>query len=308
MASTEWYLSDPEIKNDLKEKTFVNRMQVQAKIRALLTAKRAEIDKLTKELAQERETVAQRDKTIQEKEGIIANLETEKADLTRRRDELTAALQQANSKANELQGALEEAQKTITAKNEEIQTMFPKETHEAEIKRREEAEDKYQRSVSDYTRLWRWAENQTGFKPPYPLVPGVEAPKSDIPIVKEAAPRIPTKIIAVDHRKGIITLSIGFDNSNLQPEQNYDVEMIDGNLAGKIRITSISSAYTVATILPGCNRSQLAKDVVVSLVRSLPAAATSATFIPAAIEGKRTEAPAAPAPAEPVPVNLVPLP
>ncbi|MDR2512494.1 MAG: hypothetical protein LBD01_01655 [Puniceicoccales bacterium] len=310
MVNTEWYTSDLELKDDFKaDKTFVKRMGVQAKIKALLTAKRAEIEKLTRELAQERETVDQRNKTIQEKDGVIANLESEKADLIRRRNELTASLQQANSKANELQAALEEAQRTITQKNEEIQTMFPKEVHEMEIKRREAAEDKYQRSVSDYTRLWRWAEGQTGFKPPHPVVPGIEAVKSDIPAVKEAAPRIPTRIIAVDLRWGVITVSAGLDNSNLQPGQTYDLEMADGNVVGKLRVAEIRSAYTVLSILPGSKRRQLVKDLVVNLVRT-PSVSTAqpSAPVPVVVEGTRPEAAAAPAAAPAAPLTLEPLP
>jgi hypothetical protein len=289
-----WNATDPAYKDGIN---FVHRMTAMPDIQTLINEKRDEIKKHLATIAEREATIAQRDQTIVEKGDAIAKLEGEKADLLRTRDELNGKLSAANGKIGTLEADLQQAQAEREALNQKMNDtnqFMPRANYEEQVAARNKAEDELQRAAVRYTKLYNWAVAQTGLTPPFSKSVTETDPVATGPVPVVTLPRIPTKVVTVDRRRGVLTISLGLENRSLKEGQIYDIEDRVGIPIGKIRINEIHPGLSVATILPGANQRLLDREMTINLVRAQATdAASAAPSAPAA-----TPAPAAPAAAE----------
>lgn len=268
MKQTEWLTQDPELSGKAG-KDFVARMKVlNPDLKDLLNAKRAEIEKLKADLAAANATIEARDRTINEKNATISQLENDRAELIRNRDELNTQLAQARIEVSRLQGELERATADLARKNEQISTMFTKEQYEEQVAALHKSEDEKQKATIRYAKLLNWAQKETGVLAPFPRdLFAPESTETDGPRVGETPAKIPTKIIAVDRRRGVISISIGQEDGIFAPNQIYDVDA-NGIYVGKIRISEVRPGMSVANILPETQINLLSKDGTIHLTRA----------------------------------------
>ncbi|MDR1497220.1 MAG: hypothetical protein LBS59_02220 [Puniceicoccales bacterium] len=263
-----WSATDPLYKDGIN---FVARMTAMPGIHDLINAKRKEIEQHIATIAARDATIAQRDQTIVEKNDAISKLEGEKADLIRTRDDLTGKLGAANNKIGTLEADLQQAQaerEALNKKMNDTEQYMPRAAYDEQVGARNKAEDDLQRAASRYTRLYNWSIAQTGLTPPYSKSVTDPDPVATGPVPKEVLPRIPTTVIAVDHRRGVLSISLGLENRSLKEGQIYDVEDRVGVHIGKIRISKVEPGLSVATILPGANHRLFIRDNTVNLVRA----------------------------------------
>jgi hypothetical protein len=281
-----WNAADPAYKDGIN---FVHRMTAMPGIYTLINEKRDEIKRHLATIAARDATIVQRDQTISEKNEAIAKLEGEKADLIRTRDDLTGKLSAANGKIGTLEADLQQAQaerEALNKKMNDTNQYMPRANYDEQVAARNKAEDELQRAASRYSKLYNWSVAQTGLTPPFSKSVTEPDPVTTGPVPVAVLPRIPTKVVAVDHRRGVLTISLGLENRSLKEGQIYDVEDRVGVSIGKIRISEIRPGISVATILPGANQRLLMRDSTVNLVR-------------AQVTGAANVAPSAPAPATP---------
>jgi hypothetical protein len=296
MEKTESFTEDKEIlerskwnSSDKDGVDFVARMTAMPDIQTLINEKRDEIKKHLATIAEREATIAQRDQSIAEKGDAIAKLEGEKADLLRTRDELNGKLSAANGKIGTLEADLQQAQaerETLNQKMNDTNQYMPRANYDEQVAARNKAEDELQRAASRYTKLYNWAVSQTGLTPPFSRSVTEPDPVASGPVPKSALPRITTSVVTVDHRRGVLSISLGTEIRSLKEGQIYDVEDRVGVPIGKIRISEIRPGISVATILPGANQRLLIRGNTINLVR-------------AQVSGAANAAPSAPAPAVP---------
>ena len=265
-----WKLGDPELQDGVN---FVHRMNAMPNVQAIFKNLREEVTRLLGVVAARNETIAERNTSIAQLKDEITKLEADKAGLTREKDDLTGKLSAANNRISGLENDKTSLQAENTRLGEEMKDetkYMPRPAFDTEVKARQAAEDKVGNLARFYTNFWNWGVKTTGVKPPQPytripLIPDGTTPVQVTPQPKDAVPRIPTKIVTVDLRKGVLAVSIGRTTSGIRPGSFYDIE-IAGSVVGKIRLEEVDSSISTATILPGSTISQFVQNAIINLV------------------------------------------
>ncbi|MDR1818324.1 MAG: hypothetical protein LBR07_09215 [Puniceicoccales bacterium] len=277
---------------------FVQRMERLPALFNIVKDMRKEIQSHIDTLKQRDATIAERDATIADQKNTIAGLEQDKTNLTRERDDLTGKLTAEKAKVATLEGEKEQLQKVIGSKDAEINKMRPKyEEYDSVLKARNDAQDELVFVTGRYTKLYRWAQGQTGLKPPFPSDPTDKKTQSlQGPRPKTITPPIPTKILTVDLRRGLLSLTLGKEEQVLKPGVIYNIET-GGVPVGRIRIVEVLPGMTTADVLSGANTRLLVRGTVLNLTAAEgKVRGTQTDIAEAPISGaKAGAAPAAPA-------------
>lgn len=259
MNKSEWMLGDPEIKAG---KEFVQRMDALPKVNTLLGEKRKNIDQLKNDKQNLETTVESRNKTIATQKSQIGDLEERNATLIRTRDELRGQVQQFSAKSSQLQSELDRATSEIARKNEQIANMFPKERLDEQITIAEEAIAKQEKAFAGYARLLNWTKSQ-GINPPFPATPDAQIAEAGSLVPAFVAPTLKTRILSVDPRNGLISVSLGFDDQVVNG-QTYVVSA-NGTEIGTIQLSDVRVGASVALLLPGTDTANFIPGSVVLL-------------------------------------------
>jgi len=250
---------------DKEQPEFVKRLSRLPYLYEVIKDMRDEIAKHIEVIVARDNEIKQHKQTIADREATINQLETDKANLTRERDDLTGKLSAANGKIASLETEKQQLQATIVAKDEQISKMFTKEQYDEIVAARNKAEDELTFVVGRYTKLWLWAQTQSGLKPPYPKNPLDKTSETQMgPKPKEITPPVPTRIVAVDPRKGLLTISLGRESAALKRGTIYDMET-GGLNVGRLRVSEILDGMTTADILPGANIRLLVRGAILNL-------------------------------------------
>lgn len=275
LTKTLWAVNDAEVKAG---KDYDARMNSLASLPGLLDAKRKAIADL--ELAKKDLTadVADKKTKIEGLTAANATLEGERAELTRKRDELSAQLTDANSKKDGAVAELTAVKEDLVRATEKVNNMYTKEQL-AEIEAKAtKAEELSTALRSKYAALHNWASRASespapgGFqRDPFaePVKEGTAAPASSLAVAVEAATdTIPTNILALDARSGIVAFSVGEANG-IKESALFSVK-VDGREVGKVKISSVKGALSFGQLQPGkeLDLSAIAKAGTVSLTPS----------------------------------------
>lgn len=275
LTKTAWAVADAEVKAG---KDFDARMASLATLPTLLDAKRksiADLELAKKDLTAE---VADKKTKIEGLTAANATLEGERAELTRKRDELSAQLTDANSKKDGAVAELTAVKEDLVRATEKVNNMYTKEQL-AEIEAKAtKAEELSTALRSKYAALHNWASRASespapgGFqRDPFaePVKEGTAAPASSLAVAVEAATdTIPTNILALDARSGIVAFSVGEANG-IKESALFSVK-VDGREVGKVKISSVKGALSFGQLQPGkeLDLSAIAKAGTVSLTPS----------------------------------------
>jgi hypothetical protein len=275
LTKTLWAVNDAEVKAG---KDYDARMTSLASLPGLLDAKRkaiADLELAKKDLTAE---VADKKTKIEGLTAANATLEGERAELTRKRDELSAQLTDANSKKDGAVAELTAVKEDLVRATEKVNNMYTKEQL-AEIEAKAtKAEELSTALRSKYAALHNWASRASespapgGFqRDPFaePVKEGTAAPASSLAVAVEAATdTIPTNILALDARSGIVAFSVGEANG-IKESALFSVK-VDGREVGKVKISSVKGALSFGQLQPGkeLDLSAIAKAGTVSLTPS----------------------------------------
>lgn len=273
LAKTEWAVTDAEVK---AAKDYDARMTSLAGVKALLDAKRKEIEEANlakKDLAAD---IADKKTKIEGLTAANTTLEGERAELTRKRDELAAQLTDANSKKDGAVAELTTVKEDLVRATEKAAGMFTKEQL-AEIEAKAtKAEELAAALRGKYTALHAWAsraaENSApgGFqRDPFgePVKEG-EAPAAVAVAVEAATDAVLTNVLALDAKSGIVAFSVG-DANGIKEKADFDVKA-DGKKIGRVRITSVKGSISYGQLQADkdLDLGAIAKAAAVSLVPS----------------------------------------
>jgi hypothetical protein len=271
MKNTAWAMNDPEVKAG---KEYDARMTSLAGVQGLLDAKRKEIEEANLAKKDLNATVADKNTKI---EGLTASnttLEGERAELTRKRDELAAQLTDANSKKDGAMAELTTVKEDLVRATEKAAGMFTKEQL-AEIEAKATAAEELASKLrGKYTALHAWASRDSGSNAPggfqrdpfgEPAKEG-EAPTAVAVVVEAATESVPTNILALDAKSGIVAFSAGEANG-IKKDSYFDVKL-GLNKVGKVQISSVKGSLSYGQLQPDkdLDLGALAKASSVSLV------------------------------------------
>jgi len=247
LTNTAWAVTDPEVKAG---KEYDARMTSLAGVKGLLDAKRKEIEEANLAKKDLNATVADKNTKIEGLTAANTTLEGERTELTRKRDELAAQLTDANSKKDGAMAELTTVKEDLVRATEKAAGMFTKEQL-AEIEAKAtKAEELAAALRGKYTALHAWAARASdntapgGFqRDPFgePAKEG-EAPTAVAVTVEAATEAVPTTILALDAKSGIVAFSVGEANG-IKEKADFDVK-IDGKKIGRVRISSVKGALS----------------------------------------------------------------
>ena len=247
LTNTAWAVTDPEVKAG---KEYDARMTSLAGVKGLLDAKRKEIEEANLAKKDLNATVADKNTKIEGLTAANTALEGERTELTRKRDELAAQLTDANSKKDGAVAELTTVKEDLVRATEKAAGMFTKEQL-AEIEAKAtKAEELAAALRGKYTALHAWAARASdntapgGFqRDPFgePAKEG-EAPTAVAVTVEAATEAVPTTILALDAKSGIVAFSVGEANG-IKEKADFDVK-IDGKKIGRVRISSVKGALS----------------------------------------------------------------
>ena len=247
LTNTAWAVTDPEVKAG---KEYDARMTSLAGVKGLLDAKRKEIEEANLAKKDLNATVADKNTKIEALTAEKTTLEGERTELTRKRDELAAQLTDANSKKDGAVAELTTVKEDLVRATEKAAGMFTKEQL-AEIEAKAtKAEELAAALRGKYTALHAWAARASdntapgGFqRDPFgePAKEG-EAPTAVAVTVEAATEAVPTTILALDAKSGIVAFSVGEANG-IKEKADFDVK-IDGKKIGRVRISSVKGALS----------------------------------------------------------------
>ncbi len=274
LSKTEWAVADADVKAG---KDYDARMTSLAGVKAILDAKRKEIEEANLAKKDLTATVADKNTKIEGLTAANTTLEGERAELTRKRDELAAQLTDANSKKDGAVAELTTVKEDLVRATEKAAGMFTKEQL-AEIEAKAtKAEELAAALRGKYTALHAWAsraaENNApgGFqRDPFgePAKEG-EAPATAVAGTVEAATdAVLTNVLALDAKAGIVACSVGEANG-IKEKAVFDVKL-DGKKIGKVQISSVKGALSYGQLQPDkdLDLGAIAKAASVSLVPS----------------------------------------
>jgi hypothetical protein len=274
LSKTEWAVADADVKAG---KDYDARMTSLAGVKAILDAKRKEIEEANLAKKDLNATVADKNTKIEGLTAANTTLEGERAELTRKRDELAAQLTDANSKKDGAVAELTTVKEDLVRATEKAAGMFTKEQL-AEIEAKAtKAEELAAALRGKYTALHAWAsraaENNApgGFqRDPFgePAKEG-EAPATAVAVAVEAATdAVLTNVLALDAKSGIVAFSVGEANG-IKEKAVFDVKL-DGKKIGKVQISSVKGALSYGQLQPDkdLDLGAIAKAASVSLVPS----------------------------------------
>jgi chromosome segregation ATPase len=274
LSKTEWAVADADVKAG---KDYDARMTSLAGVKAILDAKRKEIEEANLAKKDLNATVADKNTKIEGLTAANTTLEGERAELTRKRDELAAQLTDANSKKDGAVAELTTVKEDLVRATEKAAGMFTKEQL-AEIEAKAtKAEELAAALRGKYTALHAWAsraaENNApgGFqRDPFgePAKEG-EAPATAVAVTVEAATdAVLTNVLALDAKSGIVAFSVGEANG-IKEKAVFDVKL-DGKKIGKVQISSVKGALSYGQLQPDkdLDLGAIAKAASVSLVPS----------------------------------------
>jgi hypothetical protein len=274
LTNTAWAVTDPEV-NAGKE--YDARMTKLAGVKALLDAKRKEIEEANLAKKDLSADIADKKTKIEGLTAANTTLEGERAELTRKRDELAAQLTDANSKKDGAIAELTTVKEDLVRATEKAAGMFTKEQL-AEIEAKAtKAEDDVAAIRGKYAALHAWAsraaESPTpgGFlRDPFgtPAKEG-DAPATAVAVAVEAATdAVLTNVLALDAKSGIVAFSVGEANG-IKEKAVFDVKL-DGKKIGKVQISSVKGSLSYGQLQPDkdLDLGAIAKAASVSLVPS----------------------------------------
>ncbi|MEY5005722.1 MAG: hypothetical protein RI969_810 [Verrucomicrobiota bacterium] len=273
LTNTAWAVTDPEV-NAGKE--FDARMAKLAGVKALLDAKRKEIEEANLAKKDLSADIADKKTKIEGLTAANTTLEGERAELTRKRDELAAQLTDANSKKDGAVAELTTVKEDLVRATEKAAGMFTKEQL-AEIEAKATAAEELAAALrGKYTALHAWAsraaENNApgGFqRDPFgePAKEG-ETPTAVAVTVEAATDAVLTNILALDAKSGIVAFSVGEANG-IKEKAVFDVKA-DGKKIGKVQISSVKGALSYGQLQPDkdLDLGAIAKAAAISLVPS----------------------------------------
>jgi hypothetical protein len=271
LTNTAWAVTDPEV-NAGKE--YDARMAKLATVKGLLDAKRKEIEEANLAKKDLNATVADKNTKIEGLNASNTTLEGERAELTRKRDELAAQLTDANSKKDGAMAELTTVKEDLVRATEKAAGMFTKDQL-AEIEAKAtKAEELAAALRGKYTALHAWASRDSGSNAPggfqrdpfgEPAKEG-EAPTAVAVIVEAATDSVPTNILALDAKSGIVAFSAGEANG-IKKDSYFDVKL-GLNKVGKVQISSVKGSLSYGQLQPDkdLDLGALAKASSVSLV------------------------------------------
>jgi hypothetical protein len=274
LSKTEWAVADADVKAG---KDYDARMTSLAGVKAILDAKRKEIEEANLAKKDLNATVADKNTKIETLTAANTTLEGERAELTRKRDELAAQLTDANSKKDGAVAELTTVKEDLVRATEKAAGMFTKEQL-AEIEAKAtKAEELAAALRGKYTALHAWASRAAdsnapgGFqRDPFgePAKEG-EAPATAVAVTVEAATdAVLTNVLALDAKSGIVAFSVGEANG-IKEKAVFDVKL-DGKKIGKVQISSVKGALSYGQLQPDkdLDLGAIAKAASVSLVPS----------------------------------------
>jgi hypothetical protein len=240
-------VTDEEVKAG---KEFDARMASLAGVKALLDKKRKDIEEANLAKKDLNATVADKNTKIEGLTAANTTLEGERAELTRKRDELAAQLTDANSKKDGAVAELTTVKEDLVRATEKAAGMFTKEQL-AEIEAKAtKAEELAAALRGKYTALHAWAARASdntapgGFqRDPFgePAKEG-EVPTAVAVTVEAATDAVPTTILALDAKSGIVAFSVGEANG-IKEKADFDLK-VDGKKIGRVRISSVKGALS----------------------------------------------------------------
>jgi len=254
LKNTALLVTDPEVKAGVE---FDARMASLAGVRAILDAKRKEIEEANLAKKDLNASVADKETKIKDLATEKTTLEGDRAELTRKRDELAAQLTDANSKKDGAVAELTTVKEDLVRATEKAAGMFTKEQL-AEIETKATAaEEKSELIRGKYAALHakvsRAMENNPapfGF-PSDPLgeapKPGEAAPAVAV-AVEAASESILTNVLALDSDSGIVAFSVGEANG-IKEKAIFDVK-IDGKKVGKVQISAVKGVLSFGLLQP----------------------------------------------------------
>jgi hypothetical protein len=273
LTSTAWAVTDPEV-NASKE--YDARMTKLAGVKALLDAKRKEIEEANLAKKDLNADVADKKTKIEGLTAANTTLEGDRAELTRKRDELAAQLTDANSKKDGAMAELTTVKEDLVRATEKAAGMFTKEQL-AEIEAKATAAEELVAALrGKYTALHAWASRASentapgGFqRDPF----GEPAKEGDAPTavavnVEAATDAVLTNVLALDPKSGIVAFSVGEANG-IKEKAVFDVK-VDGKKIGKVQISSVKGSLSYGQLQPDkdLDLGAIAKAAAVSLVPS----------------------------------------
>jgi chromosome segregation ATPase len=247
-----------------------------AGVKAILDAKRKEIEEANLAKKDLNATVADKNTKIEGLTAANTTLEGERTELTRKRDELAAQLTDANSKKDGAVAELTTVKEDLVRATEKAAGMFTKEQL-AEIEAKAtKAEELAAALRGKYTALHAWAaraaENNApgGFqRDPFgePAKEG-DAPTAVAVSVEAATDSVLTNVLALDAKSGIVAFSVGEANG-IKEKAVFDVK-VDGKKIGKVQISSVKGSLSYGQLQPDkdLDLGAIAKAASVSLVPS----------------------------------------
>jgi hypothetical protein len=273
LTKTEWAVADADVKAG---KEYDARMASLAGVKAILDAKRKEIEEANLAKKDLNADIADKKTKIEGLTAANTTLEGERAELTRKRDELAAQLTDANSKKDGAVAELTTVKEDLVRATEKAAGMFSKEQL-AEIEAKATAAEELAAALrGKYTALHAWAsrasENNApgGFqRDPFgePAKEG-EAPTAVAVSVEAATDAVLTKVLALDAKSGIVAFSVG-ESNGIKEKAVFDVKL-DGKKIGKVQISSVKGTLSYGQLQPDkdLDLSAIAKAAAVSLVPS----------------------------------------
>jgi len=154
LTKTEWAVTDADVKAG---KEYDARMTSLAGVKAILDAKRKEIEEANLAKKDLNADIADKKTKIEGLTAANTTLEGERAELTRKRDELAAQLTDANSKKDGAVAELTTVKEDLVRATEKAAGMFSKEQL-AEIEAKATAAEELAAALrGKYTALHAWA-------------------------------------------------------------------------------------------------------------------------------------------------------
>lgn len=273
LTKTEWAVGDVDVKAG---KDFDARMTSLAGVKAILDAKRKDIEDANLAKKDLSADIADKKTKIEGLTAANTTLEGERAELTRKRDELAAQLTEANSKKDGAIAELTTVKEDLVRATEKAAGMFTKEQL-AEIEAKAtKAEELAAALRGKYTALHAWASRAAdtaapgGFqRDPFgePAKEG-EAPAAVAVAVEAATDAVPTTVLALDPKSGIVAFSVGEANG-IKEKADFDVK-VDGKKVGRVRISSVKGPLSYGQLQPDkdLDLGAIAKAAAISLVPS----------------------------------------
>lgn len=273
LTKTEWAVADVDVKAG---KDFDARMTSLAGVKAILDAKRKDIEDANLAKKDLSADIADKKTKIEGLTAANTTLEGERAELTRKRDELAAQLTEANSKKDGAIAELTTVKEDLVRATEKAAGMFTKEQL-AEIEAKAtKAEELAAALRGKYTALHAWASRAAdtaapgGFqRDPFgePAKEG-ETPTAVAVAVEAATDAVPTTVLALDAKSGIVAFSVGEANG-IKEKADFDVK-VDGKKVGRVRISSVKGPLSYGQLQPDkdLDLGAIAKAAAVSLVPS----------------------------------------